>query len=149
MRTSLRKLKLIILWLIIYLVAAGCLARLIFATEPSLNWLGLMLGFSMLLTIVGLIVTLIFYLIKSLAEDSATGGDGGPRVVDRYRGFPVVQQISEQSLLEDGPAFYRIRGVDRQTQNDITRDIPADSAANAKVKAELNGVIVTSVTKIS
>jgi hypothetical protein len=38
--------------------------------------------------------------------------------------------------------------VDRHTERDATLEIEAESAANAKVKAELRNIVVTSVTKI-
>ena len=65
-----------------------------------------------------------------------------------HRDYPGVTVVPEYSESTDGPGRYRIRGVDRGTNQDATLDIQANSAANAKVKAEVNGIIVTSVTKI-
>lgn len=48
---------------------------------------------------------------------------------------------------EDGPGRYRVVGVDRATADDVTMDVEALSLANAKVKAELKGVVVTAVEK--
>ncbi len=42
-------------------------------------------------------------------------------------------------------AEFIVRGVERASEKDTTLVIDADTAANAKVKAELRGVIVTSV----
>ncbi|NQV80625.1 MAG: hypothetical protein HQ495_08725 [Alphaproteobacteria bacterium] len=42
-------------------------------------------------------------------------------------------------------ARYTIRGVDRETGMDTERSILADTPANAKVKAELKGIVVTEV----
>jgi hypothetical protein len=47
--------------------------------------------------------------------------------------------------LTDGPGRYRVSGVDRESKMDTSLVLRADSAANAKVKAELEGVIVTAV----
>lgn len=63
--------------------------------------------------------------------------------------YPGVTVIPDYSPPIDGPGRYRIHGVDQNTKNDVTRDIHADSLANAKVKAELNGIVVTSATKIA
>jgi hypothetical protein len=61
--------------------------------------------------------------------------------------YPGVTVVPEYSAPTDSPGLYRIHGVNRDTKNDATKEIQADSAANAKVKAELDGIIVTSVTK--
>lgn len=61
--------------------------------------------------------------------------------------YPGVTVIPEYSPPTDGPGQYRIQGVNRETRDDTTIEVPADSLANAKIKAELNGIIVTSVTK--
>jgi hypothetical protein len=56
-------------------------------------------------------------------------------------GFPVVAEA-------DGPGTFRVTGVDRQTTLDVTDHIPADSAANARVKAELRGIVVTRIDRV-
>ena len=55
--------------------------------------------------------------------------------------FPVIP-------LHDGPGNYRVRGVHRDTRADMERPIQADRRANAQVKAELDGMVVTSVDKV-
>jgi hypothetical protein len=62
-------------------------------------------------------------------------------------GFPVIEVIPEYSPPTDGPGKYCIKGVDRESKMDTTLHIQAESAANAKVKAELDGVVVTSIQK--
>ncbi len=62
-------------------------------------------------------------------------------------GFPVIEVIPEYSPPADGPGKYRIEGVDRTTEMDTTLHVHADSIANAKVKAELQGIVVTAVVK--
>lgn len=47
----------------------------------------------------------------------------------------------------DGPGSYRVVGVDQNTRADREITIDAASRANAQVKAELEGMIVTAVTK--
>jgi hypothetical protein len=56
--------------------------------------------------------------------------------------FPVVT-----SAEADGPGSYRVVGVDRATRADRDVTIEAASRANAQVKAELDGMVVTSLTK--
>jgi hypothetical protein len=58
-------------------------------------------------------------------------------------GFPVVQAESG-----DGPGRFRIAGVDRTSGADVTDHIAAESAANARVKAELRGIVVTKVERV-
>jgi hypothetical protein len=65
-----------------------------------------------------------------------------------HRDYPGVTIVPDYSPPTDAPGRYCIKGVDRSTEQDATIDIQADSAANAKVKAELAGIIVTSVTKV-
>jgi hypothetical protein len=57
--------------------------------------------------------------------------------------FPVLP-ITEA----DGPGRYRIVGVDKSSKSDKELIIEAASRANAQVKAELDGVVVTSVAKM-
>src|SRR5687768_6406531 len=55
--------------------------------------------------------------------------------------FPVIS-------LADGPGNYKVRGVHKDTRADTERTIQADSRANAQVKAELEGIVVTAVDKV-
>ena len=48
----------------------------------------------------------------------------------------------------EGPGRYRVAGVDKNTRADREEVIQADSRANAQVKAELDGIIVTAVNRI-
>ena len=56
--------------------------------------------------------------------------------------FPVVTAADA-----DGPGTYRVVGVDKATRADRAITVDAASRANAQVKAELDGLIVTAVTK--
>ena len=46
------------------------------------------------------------------------------------------------------PGMFEIVGVDRGTKMDTTWRVRADNAANAKVKAELEGIVVTSIKRV-
>lgn len=48
---------------------------------------------------------------------------------------------------EDPPGTFVVTGVDKESGLDVTEYIPAVSSANAKVKAELKGVVVTGVRR--
>ncbi|MGD0387824.1 MAG: hypothetical protein ABSC42_02620 [Tepidisphaeraceae bacterium] len=63
--------------------------------------------------------------------------------------YPGVTVIPDYSPTTDGPGRYRIEGVNRATKEDVVREIQANSAANAKAKAELDDILVTAVTKIA
>jgi hypothetical protein len=58
------------------------------------------------------------------------------------RAFPVL-------TVDDGPGRYLICGVERESQTDQRIMVDADSRANAQVKAELRGIIVTEVEKLT
>jgi hypothetical protein len=57
------------------------------------------------------------------------------------RGFPLPAQ-------PDGPGSYRVIGVDRATREDKDITIEAASSDNARVKAELEGIVVTEVRRV-
>jgi len=73
--------------------------------------------------------------------------DPGENAPPKPPGFPVVEVIPEYKPPTDGPGKYRIEGVDRETKMDTTLHLHVERAANAKVKAEPEGVVVTSVVK--
>jgi hypothetical protein len=58
-----------------------------------------------------------------------------------HRSSPVANY---QSPFE-GPGVYRVNGVDRDSRMDVTEHYQADSPANARAKAELDGIVVTRV----
>jgi hypothetical protein len=59
--------------------------------------------------------------------------------------FPVVATTAAPV---DGPGLFRVDGVDRESKLDTSWTVRADSQANAQVKAELEGIIVTRITRI-
>ena len=58
--------------------------------------------------------------------------------------FPVIPVVEP-----DGPGRYHVVGVDKTTRADRALTLDAASRANAQVKAELDGIVVTAVTKTS
>lgn len=52
--------------------------------------------------------------------------------------FPVI----------DGPGHFQVIGVHRATREDRAITVQAASSANARVKAELDGIIVTEVRRV-
>lgn len=72
----------------------------------------------------------------------------------RHAPHPVVQVPQAEAaptnafpVVTDGPGKYRVDGVDKESGFDTTVYVDGQSAANAKVKAELQGVIVTAVIR--
>ena len=67
-------------------------------------------------------------------------------------GFPVIGDFQPNArpaiaIPNDGPGRYRIIGVIAASGADTKMYIEAETLANAKVKAELKGVIVTDIEK--
>lgn len=92
---------------------------------PSLGeLLCLAIGFGL---IAGLVVLVVFVVSRSSGV-----GTRNPTA------FPV------QSL---GPGRFKVSGVRKDTRQDVTWFCEADSPENAKVKAELEGIIVTGIER--
>lgn len=49
----------------------------------------------------------------------------------------------------DGPGLYEVHGVDKGTGYDVTDRIRADSVGNARIKAELRGIVVSACVQIA
>lgn len=64
------------------------------------------------------------------------------------RAFPV-QPLPTALDSSDivGPGRFKVTGVDRQTRMDTVWHCQAESEANARVKAELEGIVVTGVER--
>lgn len=98
---------------------------------------------------------------RHVARQLAGGEPPLPVPSPPVRGFPVIgaepdgpaaaavpARPADQPFGPDsGPGRYRVAGVVHQTGTDTTLYIEADTLANAKVKAELRGVIVTDIRK--
>ena len=107
---------------------------------PILPWM-------LLAGVIGLIIVIIKFAVKSAIQETRDEPAPGPHSIPHPSGFPVVTRDAEYSIPPDGPGQYRIQGVHRQSKMDVSKYIQADSIANAKVKAELEDIVVTSVTK--
>ena len=75
------------------------------------------------------------------------------RILDNeYEGLKPHQSVARKPSKmhegSDGDGMYCVVGVDKETGMDTSWHTRALSAANAKVKAELEGIIVTEVTKV-
>lgn len=72
-----------------------------------------------------------------------------PTISPARGGFPVIVRPTESDQLDDEkPGVFRVVGVNRTTSEDVILQIPAITLANAKVKAELQDVIVTRVSRV-
>ena len=47
-----------------------------------------------------------------------------------------------------GPGKFRVVGVSKTTREDVFLDVDAASQANAKAKAEIEGIVVTKVYRV-
>jgi hypothetical protein len=63
----------------------------------------------------------------------------GPLNPPPSRALPVV--------IDDGPGTFEVSGVDKESGMDVTEYVTASSPANARVKAELKGVVVTKLQR--
>jgi hypothetical protein len=79
--------------------------------------------------------------MKSASEPQVREREFTPPTADHA--FPVIVEA-----MRDGPGKFRVLGVDRSSGLDVTDHITADSAANAKVKAELRGIVVTRIDRV-
>jgi hypothetical protein len=76
----------------------------------------------------------------------------GLRLVLKYQPKVERRATSIDSIfndVSDTPGTFEVRGVNRETQTDAVQKYEAQTPANAKIKAELEGMIVSSVRRIS
>ena len=92
-----------------------------------------------LLVVVGIVVSVFTEYGSRAKKPPHTGkyDDWGYPIHDTAPAFPVQPKT--------GLSRYRIVGVDKETRMEVTDTIEATTADNARVKAELSGVVVTSV----
>ncbi|HEY1923269.1 MAG TPA: hypothetical protein VGG44_11015 [Tepidisphaeraceae bacterium] len=148
-------------WLKIFLIAFGVAIAAIFlivhianSGDPRseenrngvINFLAGVLPLMLWLGIAGVILAIIRFAVRLLraVEDPKPYA----QAVSTQPGFPVVMTTSTDDLPAGGPGQYRIEGVHKETKMDTSRYFQANSAANAKVKAELEGIVVTSIKKV-
>lgn len=105
---------------------------------------GELFGGVLMLLWLAVLVSLIAVFVRSgsVRSRSRQRGNG-----DGTHGFPVNLPRSAIPLPNDGPGRYRVIGVISATGADTKMYIDAETLANAKVKAELRGVIVTDILK--
>lgn len=60
------------------------------------------------------------------------------------KAHPAMTERARE-VIGDGPGLFLVCGVDRETGMDTSLRIRAESPANAQVKAELRGMIVTKI----
>ena len=70
------------------------------------------------------------------------------KILDETYKEVTAPKPTAPSIVVDGEGKYRVLGVDKASGMDTTWYTPASSAANAKIKGELQGIIVTEVTKV-
>jgi nitrogen fixation-related uncharacterized protein len=105
------------------------------------------IGVSLLILVVAVVIWVISTGVRSgLAkrEEDVLRRSQSPRPstpADRTRGFPV-------QAAAHGEHWFTVEGVSKETAEDVSIQVSAATAANAKVKAELQGVVVTEVREI-
>jgi hypothetical protein len=60
----------------------------------------------------------------------------------------IAQALAEDPIGNE-PGTFEVFGVEKSTGNDTRQTITAESPVNARVKAELGGMVVTSIRRIS
>jgi hypothetical protein len=141
--------------LAISIVAIVAIVLWVNAADPRIEgrgeavelWLFPLRNYMLILGAIGVVILIIKYAVKSGIQEAQRPESPNTKAIPRPSGFPVITRIPEYSPLTDGPGRYRIKGVHRATKKDATVEFLAESLANAKVKAELDGIIVTSVIK--
>jgi len=87
-----------------------------------------------------LILGVIGLVIQSAVKSANKGNPSTPPPL------PIDRQISKPVVV-DGPGHFTIVGVDRATKMDTTWHCDAASEANARAKADLEGILVTGIKR--
>ena len=91
------------------------------------------------------IIAVLYWVINSSVRQAITSKSTAKKRAD---GRPVILHPTLlAALAADIPGRYRVDGVDKATGMDTTWYTEAQSAANAKVKGELQGIVVTNVNR--
>ena len=148
------------LFLIAYSVAISVVITILFVMRQYdrpqdrqpitvLSWIGLILfTFIISFLVVGVRFATSQYPVELELEEFQNKVQADANPTKGPQDYPGVTVIPEYTPPTDGPGQYRIKGVNRESRDDATIEVPADSLANAKIKAELKGIIVTSITRI-
>lgn len=100
-----------------------------------------------ILLIVGLVFIIIWIVSATTrAKIKKDWGQPAPRGHDPAPSLTVREE--RDARLGGKPGRYEVIGVDRESKLDTTLVVNADSEANAKVKAELEGIIATQIKRI-
>jgi hypothetical protein len=123
----------------------GCgLMISIVAVTVALSWLGLSPGASMVVAMILAGISLAAYMVNQFKAQRILDHDY-KMIADGRTGSPPYATGASDG---DGEGMYCIVGVDKESGMDTTWHAHASSAANAKVKGELQGIVVTQVTKV-
>lgn len=106
------------------------------------------IGLAAFVVIFGGAAALLFVQIRRAIRQSRRDNLPPPAPAPRGCGFPVkALPVEPVTAANDGPGRYRVVGVIKETGVDVKIHVEAVTMANAKVKAELKGVIVTAIEK--
>ena len=98
-----------------------------------------------LLSMIGLTALLVSFFIWATKQGVSAGVTHANQRRQRDRDRPPEWSYQPPDEDDTGPKRYKVTGVDRETKMETTEYILAESEANARVKAELDGVVVTGV----
>jgi hypothetical protein len=88
------------------------------------------------------VVGLITFAIRAILKRQQESLDGLHVVLAEMPAPPVRSRNGKKNKM---PPSFKITGIDRDTRMDTTWHVKAESEANARVKAELEGIIVTEI----
>lgn len=88
------------------------------------------------------LIFILFLVIKYAVRAGTGNGHQEPRVGDRVG--PPPQEFLDRVTQITGPGFYEIKGVDKTSKMDTTWRVNAESEAHARIRAELEGIIIVS-----
>lgn len=83
--------------------------------------------------------------IESTSHRTTSGANAGR---ESQRAEPTTANAAPESE-DDGPGRFRVTGVNKDSREDALVEVNASSPANAKVKCELDGMVVTGVERIA
>lgn len=84
-----------------------------------------------------LVILIVYWLIR----------DGVRSAIRKERHVEPEQTHAFPVIPDDGPGRFVVAGVDKESGMDVIEHVEAASKENARVKVELKGVVVTSVTR--